>query len=48
MGAFERFKRIMFGKPIKTLHGDRAYQTDSGGVHPVDRYPHYAKWAMDD
>lgn len=48
MGTWERWKRIMFGEPIKTLHGDRAYQTDSGGAHPVDGYPCYVKWAKDD
>jgi len=47
MGAFERVKRQLVGEPIKTLHGERAYQTDSGGLHPVDGYPCYVKWAND-
>lgn len=47
LGAWGRWKRTVFGEPLKTLHGDRAYQTDSGGAHPVDGYPCYAKWAKD-
>ncbi|KAI0010584.1 putative cytochrome P450 [Xylariaceae sp. FL0662B] len=47
MGIGEKLKRMIFGEPIKTLHGDRAYQTDSGGLHPVNGYPCYVKWAKD-
>jgi cytochrome P450 len=45
MGLLERTKQWMFGKPSTTLHGERAYQTDSGGLHPVDGYPCYVSWA---
>jgi cytochrome P450 len=45
MGVFERLKRALVGAPIRTLHGERAYQTDSGGLHPVDGYPAYVEWA---
>ncbi|CAI6078352.1 unnamed protein product [Clonostachys chloroleuca] len=41
MGWFARVRRRLFGGPIRTLHGDRAYQSDSGGLHPVDGYPCY-------
>lgn len=47
LGTWGRWKRAVFGEPLKTLHGDRAYQTDSGGAHPVDGYPCYVKWAKD-
>lgn len=45
MGMFARLKRRMFGEPIRTLYGDRAYQTDTGGLHPVNGYPCYVEWA---
>jgi hypothetical protein len=45
MGIGKRLKTKIFGEPIKTLHGDRAYQTDSGGLHPVNGYPCYVRWA---
>jgi hypothetical protein len=45
MSVGEQLKRRIFGEPIKTIHGDRAYQTDSGGLHPVNGYPCYVKWA---
>ncbi|KAI1855547.1 hypothetical protein JX266_000412 [Neoarthrinium moseri] len=48
MGMGEKVKRRIFGEPIRTLHGDRAYQTDSAGLHPVNGYPCYVKWAKDD
>ncbi|KAJ3578867.1 hypothetical protein NPX13_g1693 [Xylaria arbuscula] len=48
MSAWGRWKTSLFGQPIKTVHGDRAYQTDSGGLHPVDGYPCYVKWTSDD
>ncbi|VUC21091.1 unnamed protein product [Clonostachys rosea] len=41
MGLFAKVKRRLFGGPIRTLQGDRAYQSDSGGLHPVDGYPCY-------
>ncbi|KAI0478166.1 putative cytochrome P450 [Xylaria cf. heliscus] len=47
MGTWSRWKTSLFGEPIKTVHGDRAYQTDSGGLHPVDGYPCYVKWTND-
>ena len=45
MGVFEKVKRTFFGEPIRTLYGERAYQTDTGGLHPVNGYPCYVKWA---
>ncbi|KAK8053073.1 cytochrome P450 [Apiospora saccharicola] len=45
MGMFARLKRRLFGEPIRTLHGDRAYQTDTGGLHPVNGYPCHVEWA---
>lgn len=45
-GAWSKLKGALFGEPIKTVHGERAYQTDSGGAHPVDGYPCYVKWAQ--
>ncbi|KAJ0108224.1 hypothetical protein J7T55_000189 [Diaporthe amygdali] len=45
MGVVEKMKRTLFGQPIKTVHGERAYQTDSGGLHPANGYPCYVKWA---
>ncbi|KAI0440501.1 putative cytochrome P450 [Xylaria telfairii] len=47
MTAWGRWKTSLFGQPIRTVHGDRAYQTDSGGLHPVDGYPCYVKWTTD-
>ncbi|KAI1212618.1 putative cytochrome P450 [Annulohypoxylon truncatum] len=47
MSIYERLKEKIFGKPIKTLYGDRAYQTDTGGLHPADGYPCYVEWAKD-
>lgn len=46
-GIIERMKTMLLGQPIKTVHGDRAYQTDSGGLHPADGYPCYVDWARD-
>ncbi|KAI0536510.1 putative cytochrome P450 [Xylaria digitata] len=48
MGIWGRWKTRLFGEPIKTVHGDRAYQTDSGGLHPTDGYPCYVERARDD
>ncbi|KAK8859210.1 hypothetical protein PGQ11_009944 [Apiospora arundinis] len=45
MGALARLQRRVFGEPIKTLYGERAYQTDTGGLHPVNGYPCYVEWA---
>ncbi|KAI0479535.1 putative cytochrome P450 [Xylariaceae sp. FL0804] len=45
MGIWGRLKRKVVGEPIRTVNGDRAYQTDSGGLHPVDGFPCYVKWA---
>ncbi|KAI0014897.1 cytochrome P450 [Xylariomycetidae sp. FL0641] len=47
LGVWARGKRRVFGEPVRTVHGDRAYQTDSGGLHPVDGYPCYVSWAKD-
>lgn len=27
------------GNPLKTVHGERAYQTEKAGTHPADGYP---------
>lgn len=43
----QKMKRTLFGQPVKTVHGERAYQTDSGGLHPANGYPCYVKWAKD-
>jgi hypothetical protein len=32
-------KSKIFGEPVKTVHGDRAYQTEKAGTHPADGYP---------
>ncbi|KAK8131349.1 cytochrome P450 [Apiospora sp. TS-2023a] len=47
MGGFARLQRRVFGEPsrITTLDGDRAYQTDTPGGHPVDGYPCRVEWA---
>ncbi|KAH9904094.1 putative cytochrome P450 [Xylariomycetidae sp. FL2044] len=47
MSLWGRMKRAAFGEPMRTLHGDRAYQTDSGGLHPVDGYPCYVDWVKE-
>ncbi|KAK7738318.1 hypothetical protein SLS53_006126 [Cytospora paraplurivora] len=48
LSIVEKMKRTLFGHPIKTVHGERAYQTDSGGLHPANGYPCYVKWAKGD
>lgn len=48
LGVVEKAKRAVFGQPVKTVHGERAYQTDSGGLHPANGYPCYIKWAEAD
>lgn len=45
LGVADKMKRTLFGQPVKTVHGERAYQTDSGGLHPANGYPCYVKWA---
>ncbi|KAI0913394.1 putative cytochrome P450 [Ustulina deusta] len=47
VAVWGRWKTSLCGEPIKTVHGDRAYQTDSGGLHPVDGYPCHVQWARD-
>lgn len=42
----EKAKRVLFGEPVRTVHGERAYQTDSGGLHPANGYPCYVQWTM--
>lgn len=44
LGPFGRFQRRLFGEPIKTVVGERAYQTDPGGMHPADGYPCVVRW----
>lgn len=45
LSMVSRTKRYLFGEPMKVVLGERAYQTDSGGLHPVDGYPCYVDWA---
>lgn len=45
LSLVERAKRTLFGPPVQTVHGERAYQTDSGGLHPANGYPCYVDWA---
>ncbi|OTB09268.1 hypothetical protein M426DRAFT_316556 [Hypoxylon sp. CI-4A] len=47
IGTLGKLKNRVLGEPMKTLNGDRAYQTDSGGLHPSDGYPCYVKWTGD-
>ncbi|KAF2013541.1 cytochrome P450 [Aaosphaeria arxii CBS 175.79] len=39
MCGLARLKVWAMGKPVKTVHGDRAYQTEKAGTHPADGYP---------
>lgn len=39
MSIFEQVKTKTFGVPIRTVNGDRAYQTEKAGTHPADGYP---------
>jgi cytochrome P450 len=39
MGMMGALKAKFFGEPVKTVHGDRAYQTEKAGTHPADGYP---------
>ncbi|ROW11887.1 hypothetical protein VPNG_04989 [Cytospora leucostoma] len=48
LSVVEKIKRTLLGNPVKTVHGQRAYQTDSGGLHPANGYPCYVKWARGD
>lgn len=48
LGVVEKMKRALSGQPVRTVHGERAYQTDSGGLHPANGYPCYVEWAMKD
>ncbi|KAI3391108.1 hypothetical protein diail_7959 [Diaporthe ilicicola] len=45
LGFVEKTKRKFFGQPVRTVHGERAYQTDSAGLHPANGYPCYVSWA---
>lgn len=47
LSVFAKMKRTLFGQPVKTVHGERAYQTDSGGLHPANGYPCYVEWVND-
>lgn len=38
-GFLEGLKTKIMGEPVKTVHGDRAYQTEKAGTHPADGYP---------
>lgn len=44
MSTLERLKMYLFGEPLQTLDGDTVYQTDTGGLQPVDDYACYVKW----
>jgi cytochrome P450 len=39
MGLGAKILRLVTGPPMKTVHGDRAYQTEKAGTHPADGYP---------
>lgn len=45
LGGVGKMKRTLFGQPVKTVHGELAYQTDSGGLHPANGYPCYVQRA---
>ncbi|KAF2746813.1 cytochrome P450 [Sporormia fimetaria CBS 119925] len=38
-GVLGKLKAKVLGEPVKTVHGDRAYQTEKAGTHPADGYP---------
>jgi hypothetical protein len=38
-GFLRGLKAKVFGEPVRTVHGDRAYQTEKAGTHPADGYP---------
>jgi len=38
-GIIQDLKAKFLGEPVKTVHGDRAYQTEKAGTHPADGYP---------
>jgi cytochrome P450 len=37
--GLEKVKIAILGKPVRTVHGDRACQTEKAGTHPADGYP---------
>ncbi|CAG8971815.1 hypothetical protein HYALB_00001925 [Hymenoscyphus albidus] len=39
MGLLSRTKTRVLGEPVRTVNGDRAYQTEKAGTHPADGYP---------
>ncbi|KAK3214391.1 hypothetical protein GRF29_28g2965198 [Pseudopithomyces chartarum] len=39
VGILGGIKQRVIGETIKTVHGDRAYQTEKAGTHPADGYP---------
>lgn len=39
LSVLGKAKRSIVGTPVRTMHGDRAYQTEKAGAHPVDGYP---------
>ena len=43
MGFVGQLKTRIFGEPVKTVHGDRAYQTEKAGTHPANGYPFHVK-----
>jgi hypothetical protein len=45
LGFMQRTRRRLFGQPVRTVHGERAYQTDSAGLHPANGYPCYVNWS---
>ena len=47
-GLLGGLKTRLVGEPVKTVNGDRAYQTEKAGTHPADGYPcrvTLAEWA---
>jgi hypothetical protein len=38
-GLWGKSCNCLFGEDIKTVNGDRAYQSEKAGTHPADGYP---------
>ncbi|KAH7312622.1 cytochrome P450 [Stachybotrys elegans] len=45
MGMVSKLKRYIFGQSTITLNGERAFQTDTSGMHAANGYPCYVSWA---
>lgn len=42
-----RLKEKILGEPVRTVNGDRAYQTERVGQYPANGYPCTVSWAKD-